>query len=395
MRIQSYSFGSFIVYLYPLQRFFRFNSMKNDRLTYIIVLSLIFLISGTTAFGQVKITELFEVDKTIHNFGEILEEEGAVDCTFTVKNVGNKAGVIYSVISTCGCTKIQWTKEPIKPGETGKITVTYTNDEGPYPFDKNITVYFSDQKKPVVLKLRGITRAKAIPLEEEYKVRFGDLGIKSPNMKCGNLQQGGMRSNSEYIANLSDSPMTIKFGDISPELEVNVTPNPIPARSKAELTFSIKASRNRWGKQFYYATPIINGRTYRNKTTNSSRFSFWAFTIENFDHLSIEEKDHGPLPMFEESAISFGEIKKGERIQVTFEMSNIGKTSLRFYSLNIDTYKYAHSRIPALAPEEKGSFTVSIDTKRLPKGEFLAIVSLTTNSPLRPYVNLFISGTIK
>ncbi len=369
--------------------------MKKNILIYIAVFFPIFLISEKVAFSQIKITELFEIDKTTHNFGEILEENGPVSCTFIVKNVGDKPGVIYSVISTCGCTKIDWTREPIKPGETGKISVTYTNDEGPYPFDKNITVYFSDQRKPIVLKLRGITRAKAIPLEEEYSVRFGELGIKSPNMKCGNLQQGGMKNNSEFVANLSNSPMTLTFGDVSSELEINVNPNPIPARSKAELTFSIKASRDKWGKNFYYATPIINGKTYRNTTTNSSRFSFWAFTIENFDNLTIEEKDQGPIPMFKESAIDFGTIKKGETIRANFEMTNVGKQCLSIYSVNVDTYKYSHSRIPALAPEEKCLFTVYIDTKKLSKGEFTAIVYLTTNAPLRPYVNLFISGTIQ
>jgi hypothetical protein len=31
----------------------------------------------------------------------------------------------------------------------------------------------------------------------------------------------------------------------------------------------------------------------------------------------------------------------------------------------------------------------------MPKGEVLAIVNLTTNSPLRPIVNLFITGWIE
>ncbi|MCQ2166068.1 MAG: hypothetical protein MJY49_01380 [Bacteroidales bacterium] len=38
--------------------------------------------------------------------------------------------------------------------------------------------------------------------------------------------------------------------------------------------------------------------------------------------------------------------------------------------------------------------TVTLDTKNLPKGEALVIVSLTTNSPQRPIVNLFFAGII-
>ena len=51
--------------------------------------------------------------------------------------------------------------------------------------------------------------------------------------------------------------------------------------------------------------------------------------------------------------------------------------------------------IPAADPGEEISFRVHLNTKDLPKGECLKIVTLTTNSPLRPLVNLFISGFIE
>jgi hypothetical protein len=38
---------------------------------------------------------------------------------------------------------------------------------------------------------------------------------------------------------------------------------------------------------------------------------------------------------------------------------------------------------------------VDIDTSDMPEGEMLTIVTLTTNSPLRPIVNLFIAGWIE
>ena len=43
----------------------------------------------------------------------------------------------------------------------------------------------------------------------------------------------------------------------------------------------------------------------------------------------------------------------------------------------------------------EGSFKVALNTSKLPVGEALVIVTLTTNSPLRPIVNLFIAGWIE
>lgn len=69
--------------------------------------------------------------------------------------------------------------------ETGTISATYSNDEGPYPFDKTLTVYFSDVKKPVVLRLRGVVRAKKVPLTEIYKQRRGALALKKQKSNWG------------------------------------------------------------------------------------------------------------------------------------------------------------------------------------------------------------------
>ena len=56
---------------------------------------------------------------------------------------------------------------------------------------------------------------------------------------------------------------------------------------------------------------------------------------------------------------------------------------------------YSHSFIPDAKPGENVTFRVHLDTKDMPAGETLAIVTLTTNSPLRPIVNLFIAGWLE
>lgn len=55
------------------------------------------------------------------------------------------------------------------------------NDEGPYPFDKTLTVYMSGLKKPVVLRLRGVVHEKKLSLNELYPQRRGSLALKKLN----------------------------------------------------------------------------------------------------------------------------------------------------------------------------------------------------------------------
>jgi hypothetical protein len=49
----------------------------------------------------------------------------------------------------------------------------------------------------------------------------------------------------------------------------------------------------------------------------------------------------------------------------------------------------------AVNPGASGKLKASLDTSGMPSGEVLVILTLTTNSPLRPMVNLFISGWIE
>ena len=141
-------------------------------------------------------------DKTIHDFGDVTLGQGALNCAFTVTNISDKPIVIYNVVSSCGCTDVKWTREPVLPGKSGKISATYSNDEGPYPFDKTLTVYISNVKKPIVLRLRGIAHEKKLALSELYPVHKGSLALRKTEIKLGNLSQNGQKSDAMNVANI-------------------------------------------------------------------------------------------------------------------------------------------------------------------------------------------------
>lgn len=89
-------------------------------------------------------------DKTTHDFGTFSEIDPVVSCTFTFTNEGSAPLVIHQAIASCGCTVPTYTRMPIKPGEQGKIDITY-NGHGKYPgrFKKSITVR-TNSKEPMV-----------------------------------------------------------------------------------------------------------------------------------------------------------------------------------------------------------------------------------------------------
>lgn len=94
--------------------------------------------------------------KTVHDFGTFSEASGPKTCTFTYKNETDIPIFIREVVTGCGCTTTEWSGKPVKPGESGKIKVTYSNDLGSFIMDKSITVYVSSRVKPTILRIKGI-----------------------------------------------------------------------------------------------------------------------------------------------------------------------------------------------------------------------------------------------
>ena len=331
----------------------------------------------------VAVGGIAEFDRTVHDFGDILVTSGPQKCTFKVKNISDKPFSIYEVVSSCGCTEATWTKTPIEPGSTGSIKATFQNEDGPLPFDKTLTVYISTLSKPVVLRLRGNVSETRKSLSELYPVSVGQLSFRTMPLKAGNLEQGESRSDEVPVANTGSSPVEVRFTDVSPQLSLSIEPNPIPARGTATLTFTVRSDRSLWGKNYYSAS--LNGK----------KISIEAFTKENFASWSDAERKAGSQPVFETSTADFGSVDAGTPVKATFSFENMGKSEFRCYKSDCDTPAAVVGPVPSLAPGAKGTFDVTLDTSSLPKGEVTVYIILTTNSPLRPLVNLFLVGVVK
>lgn len=87
---------------------------------------------------------IFKFVEETHDFGNIKEGPvGQFDFVFT--NAGKEPLIIQNCSASCGCTTPDWTKDPIMPGKTGKITVKYNTQGRVGTFNK--TVYIASNAK--------------------------------------------------------------------------------------------------------------------------------------------------------------------------------------------------------------------------------------------------------
>lgn len=105
---------------------------------------------------EVKQSEIM-FEKETHDFGSIPQGVPAT-YTFVVKNTGKAPLILTNAAASCGCTKPEYTAEPIPPGKKGFIKVTY-NAASTGEFSKTVTVTSNAVRSTVVLYIRGSVNA--------------------------------------------------------------------------------------------------------------------------------------------------------------------------------------------------------------------------------------------
>ncbi len=92
-------------------------------------------------------------EKTVHDYGTV-PYGGDGQCSFKFTNTGKEPLILQQPQSSCGCTVPTWPKEPVLPGESNEIKVTY-NTKKVGPINKTVTVRSNARNNTVVLRITG------------------------------------------------------------------------------------------------------------------------------------------------------------------------------------------------------------------------------------------------
>ncbi len=150
--------------------------------------------------------------ETTWNFGTIAEEGGLVTHTFEIKNRASEPFVIYTVNTSCGCTTSKYTRKPIAAGETTTLEINFDPKYRPGHFSKEIFLYTSATKEPVVLKITGDVTPRVLALEERYPYNIGaDMRIGSLHTSFRAVPHGRLVQQSVEFKNTSTSSQNIEF----------------------------------------------------------------------------------------------------------------------------------------------------------------------------------------
>ncbi len=117
------------------------------------ILLFVSLIALATSVAMMAPSAQFSWVKTTHDFGRI-EQGKPVTAEFKFTNKGALPLIINSAKGSCGCTGVEYPKDPVTPGATGLIKATY-NAAALGAFNKSITVESNAEGGTTMLYMKG------------------------------------------------------------------------------------------------------------------------------------------------------------------------------------------------------------------------------------------------
>ena len=354
----------------------------------IIFIFMAILLATGMASAQKK--AVIAADETSHDFGQIKEADGKVSATFVVKNTGDAPLVITRVIASCGCTTPEWTKEPIAPGASGDIKITYDPKGRPGPFYKTISIFSNGKKGSYTLAIKGNVTPKPLTPVLIYPYSIGDLKMQTKTVLYSSIRPDETLGEKISVKNEGKTTLTIHPGKVPHFLTVEVHPTQLAPDEVGEITLLLDAKATKRKGRVTTEIPLTIESIGQKDVSGGVHVA--ANIIDNFGKLSVAEKAQAPVAQLSGTLLDFGKLPEkgsfipliGGKVTGTVDVTNTGKSPLIIHSFTCDDERVDISGgKKEVKPGTTATFKISVRPREI-KTKLEALVNIVCNDPNGP-----------
>lgn len=349
-----------------------------------------FALVAFAAVGEQNI----EWAEQIHDFGAIRENDGPVACELRFVNRGSTAVTVVLARASCGCTTPKYATTPVAPGDTGVVEVTFDPTDRPGRFDKKVKIATSDgegESLNSTLRIKGVVVGASKTVCSRYPVEAGAVRLRTSIAAFGEVLD--TRDKTCYVEcyNTSGDTVEPRWADLPPYISVRSFGNKVaPGEQK---TYSLYFSGRKSPRYGLVADSLT---FYADKDAAPVAVEAVAMVKEDFSRLTPSARAKSPVARVSQTVVDFGRIDAGgPEVSREFEIENCGKDALtvrRVYttdsgvSVSVDTEKVKRNK--------RAIVTVTVAPALLPSELLNARITVITNDPLNPIIEVRASGEI-
>ncbi len=218
------------------------------------------LLTATVSLSAQTVNESIKFDEKIHDFGTIEETGGKVTHKFKFTNTGKEPAVILYARAGCSCVTAEVPKNPVKPGQSGYVTVTFNPDYRPGHFSKEIMVASPDQQYNRIW-IKGDVKPGVHSAKDNYKYSAGGkIYMNYRVMNFGTVKTGQTRKMELNFGSDRDEPVKLDFKVENPDAGVTVLAGyVIRPNGEGAVEIAVSPSQLLKGAISTKIIPIANG----------------------------------------------------------------------------------------------------------------------------------------
>lgn len=359
------------------------------------ILTLLLAVITLTSTAQPQATWL----ERQHDFGVFQEKNGKVKCGIRLVNTGDEPLLIVKAQAGCGCTAITYPDEPIMPGDTATVGITYNPSGRPGKFTKQAIIFTNTEPKRTILEIKGNVIPTDATLDRQYPLQAGSLRISQRSIPFGELVKGKNKMLYLSAYNASTDTMLVHVTGEKPHIHPAIVPDTVPPAQVTALTVHyLSGHAPLWG--FNIDTLMLSCVPLRQPSdvkSGSETINVMAQVMEDFSNLTDQERQDAPVAWTDcDDRIDFGTITTQETVTRTFTITNKGKAKLlirRLWIPNDEDITITIDRIE-IKHNKSATVKVTVNTSRL-NGNILDVpLTLISNDPDSPRRTIRLVGII-
>ena len=325
------------------------------------------------------------------SLGAVLEEKGPAFIEFRAQNPHMEPIFITDVITDCGCTTVNYSKDTLKKDQNASIRLKFDPDHRGGDFLKMVVVRTNLDIYGDTLFLEGTN----IPLPEnpnlDYPNRVGNLGFRLPAVNMGNVFTNEPKLKYVEIYNFGKVPFALQEKqEIPVHMKISMEPLEVLPSQRGLLLLTYEgALKKDLGFFEEYLKLKVKG------TEEPFSVKVLAVVHEYFAPVPKSMEKVVPRLGLSEPEINLREISSTQKISRTVQLTNLGRETLiiRKVVSNCDCLELELAS-NSLAEGEKTELKLIFDPKGR-KGIDYRTITIFSNDPLVPIRNIVIKSSVK
>lgn len=350
------------------------------------LLTLSALLACACVYAQDEPTSAMVFETYEWDFGTIDEADGPVMHTFRFANISNNPIQIDNVATSCGCTTVQYSTNPIAGGDYGELTVVFDPSRTEGRVFREVEIFTKDRRNYASLSIFADVNPIPMGLEQIYPhLLAGTVKTNAKRCNFGYITQGETVTRVVRVANVGDKASKLSVVTTGNRNGMTVEcPESIDPQETVSIhiTYKIPTGKKYFGMVRDTVWVVADGAKSQEPIVVN------AIRIEKF---SDNENSPKPVMRIEPSYVEFGEKDPGRIYKKTIVIENTGNADLIFR--NVETTDGVAAGIKTgdvIKPGKRYKKTVSvaIANSRNPHTTTMGSINLTTNDPTRPFREL-------